>query len=124
MYGQSIWAQPLDRPKTSLIIAYTVWKCILACIAILSPGCGYDTSTTLLYPDEDVTNIKTWSAWVLKIWLQNLTRWDAIYFTQIARRGYIWEQEWAFGWGYTKLLSFLGRSEYIITNGIFCTTDG
>jgi hypothetical protein len=45
--------------------------------------------------------------------LQTLTRWDAIYFASIAERGYVFEQEWAFGWGFTRLLSFLGTCTLI-----------
>lgn len=115
MYGQRLWARPLDYPKTSLIVAFTAWKLLLACIAILSPGSGYDTSTLLLYPNQDATKMVSWPDSILKSWLRNLTRWDAIYFTQIARRGYVWEQEWAFGWGFTKLISFAVRSESAIT---------
>lgn len=115
MYGQRFWARPIDYPKTSLIVAYTVWKLLLACIVILSPGSGYDTSTSLLYPDGYITNIVSWREWLLKSWLRNLTRWDAIYFTQIARRGYMWEQEWAFGWGFTKLITIIVRSESVVS---------
>lgn len=116
MYGRRFWARPLDYPKTLLIIAYIIWKLLLACIAILSPSSGYDTSTSLLYPNEDVTELLSWPDWALKSWLRNLTRWDAIYFTQIARCGYVWEQEWAFGWGFTNLMSLAVRSESAITN--------
>jgi phosphatidylinositol glycan class V len=33
-----------------------------------------------------------------------LVKWDAIYFVQTARRGYVFEQEWAFGWGFSRLI--------------------
>lgn len=123
MYDRSFWARPLYYPKTSLVVAYTVWKLLLACIAISSPGLGYDTSTSLLYSDENVTQITFWSDWILKLWLRNLTRWDAIYFTQIARRGYVWEQEWAFGWGFTKLMSLAVRSKSAITDYYMLETE-
>lgn len=34
-----------------------------------------------------------------------LTRWDAIYYVQAAARGYRYEQEWAFGWGFNRLIA-------------------
>lgn len=114
MYRQRFWERTLDRPKTSLTFAYTIWKLLLVSVAILSPGPGYDTSTTLLYPNEDASKIVSWPESVVESWLQHLVRWDAIYFTQIARRGYEWEQEWAFNWGFAKLMSSVGRSKYSI----------
>lgn len=36
-------------------------------------------------------------------------RWDAIYYVQIAHRGIVFEQEWAFGRGFTKVLAFFAR---------------
>ena len=89
------------RPRTLLCLAFAVWKLLLFSIAIFSPGPGYDTSTTLLNHGGHGTQ----SALGSHPWLQKLVRWDAIYFTAIAQRGYMWEQEWAFGWGYTKLIS-------------------
>ncbi|KAH2444774.1 ER membrane glycoprotein subunit of the GPI transamidase complex-like protein [Aspergillus fumigatus] len=34
-------------------------------------------------------------------------RWDSIYFVHAAEHGYVFEQEWAFGYGYTRLLALL-----------------
>lgn len=72
----------------------------------MSPGPGYDTSTTLL-------NHKSYLAFqtdhILSEGLSKFVRWDAVYFTQISLRGYVFEQEWAFGWGFTKLLALLTR---------------
>lgn len=72
-------------------------------IALASPGPGYDTSTTLSKCDHGEGAIKASS------WLDNFVRWDAIYFTQIAHRGVVFEQEWAFGWGFARLLTLVGR---------------
>lgn len=59
-------------------IAFASWKLLILLVAKLTPGLGYDTSTTLL----PSTN--------------KLVRWDAIYYVEITRRGHVFEQEWAF----------------------------
>ena len=79
--------------RLTLLGCYTAWRALILLTATLSPGPGYDTSTDLVLPGQPLLN--------------KLVRWDAIYFTQIARRGYLFEQEWAFSWGFTRLLSFL-----------------
>jgi phosphatidylinositol glycan class V len=43
---------------------------------------------------------------LLRFLSTKLTRWDAIYFTKIASRDYLYEQDWAFGWGFTRLIKF------------------
>ncbi|MCJ1249203.1 hypothetical protein MMC30_006426 [Trapelia coarctata] len=92
----SLWTHPLQRPKTSLTITFLAWKLLLFFVAVSSPGPGYDTSTFLVQPSPSYVPGK-------------FVRWDAIYFTQIARRGYVFEQEWAFGWGFTRILAVLGK---------------
>ena len=87
---------PLAYPKASLAVLYVLWKLFLLLVAIGSPGSGYDTSTSLLPQPQSLLTSK-------------LVRWDAIYYTQIAQRGYVFEQEWAFGWGYTHMLKFLAK---------------
>ncbi|KAL8926314.1 MAG: hypothetical protein Q9172_001823 [Xanthocarpia lactea] len=49
---------------------------------------------------------------------EKLTRWDAIYFTNIAHRGAVFEQEWAFGWGYAKVVGILGRMFFAADAGV------
>jgi phosphatidylinositol glycan class V len=39
--------------------------------------------------------------------------WDSVYFVHIVQNGYVFEQEWAFGYGYTKTLSFLTPGTHI-----------
>lgn len=81
---------------------FVIWKTLLLFVAWLAPGDGYDTSTTLL----PHTN--------------KLVRWDAIYYVQIAHRGHVFEQEWAFGTGLSTILSTIsphGRGS-IVTTGI------
>lgn len=96
----SLWTHPLQQPKTSLIVTFFAWKLLLFIVAVSSPGPGYDTSTFLVQPSPSYVPSK-------------LVRWDAIYFTQIASRGYVFEQDWAFGWGFTRILATLGRGRYL-----------
>ncbi|KAL9121889.1 MAG: hypothetical protein Q9187_001556 [Circinaria calcarea] len=107
---KTILTQPINRPKLSLTIYFIAWKSILLLVALTSPGSGYDTSTTLISESSDATggSSSPLEAFVGKL-STKLVRWDAIYFTQIAQRGYLFEQEWAFGWGFTRLLAFVGR---------------
>lgn len=101
----SLLFKPLDHPNKSLIAVFVVWKSLLLLIAASSPGPGYDTSTTLAQPyDGTAEEIQLVS--LLRFLSTKLTRWDAIYFTRIASRGYLYEQEWAFGWGFTGLIRF------------------
>jgi phosphatidylinositol glycan class V len=92
----SLWTHPLQRPKACLIVTFLAWKLLLFLVAVASPGPGYDTSTFLSTSSPSYV-------------LGKFVRWDAIYFTQIARRGYVFEQEWAFGWGFTRILAAAGR---------------
>ncbi|KFY88662.1 hypothetical protein V500_06203 [Pseudogymnoascus sp. VKM F-4518 (FW-2643)] len=69
----------------------------------LLPGPGYDTSASLLQlPADDGSSVTA----LFELLAEKLTSWDAIYFTTVARRGYLYEQEWAFAWGWTHLISF------------------
>ncbi|MCJ1263688.1 ER membrane glycoprotein subunit of the GPI transamidase complex-like protein [Lobaria immixta] len=95
--------QTRNHPRVSLMIGFILWKVLLAAIALASPGPGYDTSTTILKREHGEGAVKALSG------MRNFVRWDAIYFTQIAHRGVVFEQEWAFGWGFAKLLTMVGR---------------
>ena len=108
---------PLDRPKVALLLCLLVWKLLLFCIAIVSPGAGYDTSTTLLQSDDQLANLTFKSGLGFPLKLESLVRWDAIYFTHIAQNGYIWEQEWAFGWGFTRLIALISKGTSISVTG-------
>jgi Mannosyltransferase (PIG-V) len=97
-------------PIRSLILTFAAWKALLLLIALCSPGLGYDTSTTLaLREDTQLPGPVTYI-------ISKLTRWDAIYFVKAAARGYRYEQEWAFGWGFTRLIAWCTAGEY----KIFC----
>ena len=111
MYILTMWARPLGYPKCFLVLSFITWKLILLAIALMSPGPGYDTSTVLLHLDSSLTQTEPGSDWELASRLRTLVRWDAIYFTQLARRGYIWEQEWAFGWGFSNLIAVTSRGD-------------
>ena len=97
------------RPKVLLSFYWLLWKLLIVGIAFLAPGRGYDTSTTLT---EGWASGEESSRFIAKF-----VRWDSIYFTHIAEYGYIFEQEWAFGWGFTRLVRilYLGRCDkYLI----------
>ena len=116
-----VFLHPLDRPKVALVLYLLVWKSLLLCIAIVSPGAGYDTSTTLLHLDDQLANLTSKSGLGIPLKLESLVRWDAIYFTQIAQNGYIWEQEWAFGWGFTRLIALISKGTSMSVTGEFPT---
>lgn len=99
------WKISADHPVLSLIAFFFIWKAILAAVVLASPSRGYDTSTDLLRS----THGNSHSTKAFKAPLDKFVRWDAIYFTQISHRGILFEQEWAFGWGFTKLLIFVAR---------------
>ncbi|KAF7588026.1 ER membrane glycoprotein subunit of the GPI transamidase complex-like protein [Aspergillus hancockii] len=96
----------LDRPCASLLVLFVSWKALLLLLAVFSPGPAYDTSTTLL--ELVRTTSETAHDGPVRVILglisDKLTRWDAIYFTEVARRGYVFEQEWAFSFGFTSLI--------------------
>lgn len=94
--------QALLHPVRSLTIIFWTWKLLLFLTVVLSPGPGYDTCSTLMpsgNPDTDLAS--DFGHLGLPPVLLRFVRWDSIYFLQIAERGYLFEQEWAFGYGYT-----------------------
>ena len=101
----------LQRPRLSLCCYFVAWKLLLILVALASPGPGYDTSTSLaLEPvfssaTQSIVH-ETLSKWNITL---KLTRWDALYFTKIAHAGYVFEQEWMAGFGFTKILGFLSN---------------
>lgn len=89
------------RPISSLIIIFAAFKTFLLSVALAATvGPDYDTSTslffTLLYPNATPSALA-----------QRLTRWDALYFIHASTSGKMYEQEWAFGWGFSGLVSML-----------------
>ncbi|KAI9745552.1 MAG: ER membrane glycoprotein subunit of the GPI transamidase complex-like protein [Claussenomyces sp. TS43310] len=108
----------LHRPVQTLILSFIAWKILLLVTAAGSPGIAYDTSTSLAQRSADSPS-RPPIVLVLNYISQQLTRWDAIYFTTIARRGYLYEQEWAFGWGFTQLIRFCTNVVKGIDHGHF-----
>jgi GPI mannosyltransferase 2 len=103
-----VWTRPLDCPIRSLVVLFAAWKLLLLLIAVLSPGSGYDTSASLFSPSAaEGRQLPPPIQYILG----KLTRWDAIYFVKVANRGYVFEQEWAFGWGFTSLISLCAAGE-------------
>lgn len=100
------------QQSQALVCAFVIWKSVLLLVVAGSSlgGPPYDTSTTLMSPralgfNESALDLGT-----------KLTRWDAIYFVQNARRGYLFEQEWAFGSGMPFLISTVIRGKSFLIN--------
>ncbi|GAD94438.1 DUF409 domain protein [Paecilomyces variotii No. 5] len=102
------YKQALVHPVKSLTAIFWTWKLLLFLVITLSPGPGYDTCTTLLPRNSDTSDPAGNFGYAgLPAILLRFVRWDSIYFLRVAERGYLFEQEWAWGYGYTKLLSSL-----------------
>ncbi|OKL59827.1 GPI mannosyltransferase 2 [Talaromyces atroroseus] len=93
----------LRHPTRALAALSVAWKIALFATVANCPGLGYDTSTTLLIPPATALSTPSSAVW-------NWIRWDAIYFVRVAERGYLFEQEWAWGYGYTRLLSHVSSA--------------
>lgn len=113
-----VGVRPLLSPRNpiwSLTLAFALWKALVFLVVIACPGPGYDTSTSLLpyqipIPTADSASSLTHQLRTLPL---KFVRWDAIYFVHIIEHGYVFEQEWAFGYGYTRLLN-------VLTSGMDC----
>ena len=93
----------LKNEKIKLILLFLLWRVVLLSVVLLAPGPGYDTSSTLLleYPkDPEDSTLSTEYSPALKF-----LRWDAVYFSEQSRRGYLFEQEWAFGPGFPYIVN-------------------
>jgi hypothetical protein len=120
-HDQSDYPYYLRHPTRTLTVLFLAWKAILFPIIANSPGLGYDTSANLLAVSAPsfafhADGSATWSSSLLSIipssssssGIWNFVSWDAIYFVRVAERGYLYEQEWAWGYGWTGLLRYLG----------------
>ncbi|KEQ75587.1 mannosyltransferase [Aureobasidium namibiae CBS 147.97] len=103
-------SSPLLADVRTLACLFVLWKLLLLCIAYASPGPGYDTSTTLLFARaQSALSENTLLEDFAKRLASKLVRWDALYFVSVAHRGRLFEQEWAWGWGYTNLLGLISK---------------
>ena len=101
----SIFAD-LSTPQASLFRAFAAWKSLLLAIAVGSGvGQPYDTSTTLHNTRDLPPNSE--APWDIG---SKLTRWDALYFVQTACKGYVHEQDRAFGPGSSWLMARIVQS--------------
>ncbi|KAK3333755.1 glycosyltransferase family 76 protein [Cercophora scortea] len=104
-------------PYRTILVTFLGWKVFLLAIAAGSAliGDAYDTSASLALLgvsesasasvsasassfDSTQNNNNTNNGPVAQL-ITRLSSWDAIYFVSVARRGYRFEQEWAFGSG-------------------------
>ena len=109
-----------NRPIRTLVLSFFTWKTLLLIIAAASPGPGYDTSASLLKPNRRSSeNLDGELLPALRYLVERLTRWDAIYFIRTANRGYLFEQEWAFGWGFSRIIALCTAGEDVIQIHIF-----
>ena len=68
-----------NHPIRGLLLSFLTWKTTLLVIAAASPGPGYDTSASLSGSSGDQAGeLPT----ALRYFVENLTKWDAIYFVQ------------------------------------------
>jgi len=107
MWLSSLLFRPVDQPIWALVAVFIGWKSLLLLVAACTPGPGYDTSTHLVLSLENISN--THLEAVLRAISAKLTKWDAVYFTTTAHRGYVFEQEWAFSWGFTRIIKFFAN---------------
>ncbi|PBP25318.1 glycosyltransferase family 76 protein [Diplocarpon rosae] len=105
--------RPQEHPIRSLVTLYVGWKALLLLVAACSPGPGYDTSASLAEPGQGPE-----LPLALRYIVGKLTRWDALYFVQISTRGYLFEQEWAFGWGFTRGSNTASHDLLVLFSGI------
>jgi hypothetical protein len=125
MNSRAVWLDyGRDHPLVSLSAIFVLWKLLIISIALTSPGIGYDTSTSLIsWAGEDgsssssssssnalVSNVPT----SMQSPLMKFVRWDAIYFTHMAEHGLVYEQEWAFGVGWSSVLSWAAGCKFVM----------
>jgi len=112
-----------------LLLTFAGWKALLLSIALgTSVAPAYDTSTSLALGldvpwSSGLSNGSSLAASWTDLLTERLTRWDAIYFIRIASRGYLYEQEWAFGTGLPLLVSWLASGLGLVGLGAPSTSD-
>lgn len=102
-------ASAFDGIGTRKLLKYFVaWKAFLLVVACASPGPGYDTSTQMLFEQDEQPVTSLLSRGIEHLVLR-LTRWDGIYFASNSAHGYVNEQNWAFSWALARCTSFISR---------------
>lgn len=104
------------QPLRSLTALFIIWKGFLLSIALGTiVASDYDTSTSLFFDRVYGSNV------TIPTIAAKLTRWDALYFMHSTIKGYVYEQEWAFGLGLpttvgalSKLLSPIAPANYAL----------
>ena len=102
-----------SRCLVTITATFIAWKTTLLLVASSSPGIGYDTSSSLL-EDFLAPAELTVTPFTLQHFLTKFVRWDAIYFTQIAARQYVFEQEWAFSFAFSKVVCSISRCTFTV----------
>ncbi|PSR84336.1 GPI mannosyltransferase 2 [Coniella lustricola] len=109
--------EPTSGHYRTLFLAFVLSKAVLVAIAAGSQvGPTYDTSTSLLSlslnTNASSSAIRNAVAGARPDdhLLTRLTSWDAVYFLKAAERGYLFEQEWAFGSALPMCISLLHRA--------------
>ncbi len=87
-------------PLTALCLCSSSFSIALLLLVYFVPLVPYDVSTSLVLPAP--------SSWLDRL-AERTLRWDAVFFAQQAERGYLYEHEWAFGWGWGSLMRCAGR---------------
>ncbi|PWY87607.1 DUF409 domain protein [Aspergillus heteromorphus CBS 117.55] len=101
------------QPIKALTVAFCLWKALVYLVIITSPGLGYDTSTGHLYQPTGRADVIPGDIKYAHLPIPlKFVRWDSIYFLHVAESGYVFEQEWAFGYGYTQALAFITSALY------------
>ncbi|KAF2749548.1 glycosyltransferase family 76 protein [Sporormia fimetaria CBS 119925] len=103
-------SSPAVNGLGTLTLIFVAWKALLFFLIAFCPGPGYDTSAQILL---DVSRNQHGSSALSSVFdrlAMGHLRWDAFYFVSAAKRGYVYEQEWAFSRSYSALLAVAGHN--------------
>lgn len=104
----------LEEISISRVIRiFWTWKGLLLLVALVAPGQGYDTSTQITFDQDHPKGSSSLVSKAIEYAVLRLTRWDAIYFASSSWRGYLYEQEWAFSWVFSRLSSKAANGAYM-----------
>src|SRR5262249_37658995 len=85
---RNLLRQRQNSAVSTLIILFLAWKLLLLAVAFLTPAPSYDSSTDLLFQSQALSATPQLKAneesWDFARLARRLTRWDAIYFINIA----------------------------------------